>query len=68
MTAQTHPGAQFYPSCIQLEATSTGPMSFVSFPGAYNPSTPGVSFYVYNSELNRFSTVSKCLSGRLFIL
>lgn len=54
MTADIYPGAQFYPSCIQLEVTGTGtalPTSLVSFPGAYTPTTPGVVFNLYISEL-----------------
>ncbi len=37
-------GVQIYPSCIQVEVTGSGtafPISFVSFPGAYTPDTPG---------------------------
>ncbi|KAF8233993.1 glycoside hydrolase family 61 protein [Tricholoma matsutake] len=37
--ATTYPGAQLYPSCIQVQVTGSGsafPTSFVSFPGAYN--------------------------------
>jgi len=51
--AETYPGAQFYPSCIQLEVTGSGtalPTSFVSFPGAYTPTTPGVVYDVYNNK------------------
>ncbi|EUC55046.1 glycoside hydrolase family 61 protein [Rhizoctonia solani AG-3 Rhs1AP] len=43
--AYAYPGAQFYPSCIQLEVTDsgteTGPSELVAFPGAYTASTPG---------------------------
>ena len=45
-------GAQFYPSCIQIEVTGSGsafPTSFVSFPGAYTPDTPGIVFDIYTS-------------------
>jgi hypothetical protein len=51
-TASVYPGAQIYPSCIQVSVTGTGtalPTSFVSFPGAYTPSTPGIVFNAYNS-------------------
>ncbi|KAH7335778.1 glycoside hydrolase [Rhizoctonia solani] len=44
--AYAYPGAQFYPSCIQVEVTGsgteTGPSELVAFPGAYTASTPGV--------------------------
>lgn len=36
---------QIYPSCIQVSVTGSGtalPTSFVSFPGAYTASTPGM--------------------------
>ncbi|KAK0219388.1 glycoside hydrolase family 61 protein F [Armillaria nabsnona] len=48
--AYSYPGAQFYPSCIQVQVTGSGnafPTSFVSFPGAYTASTPGIVFDVY---------------------
>ncbi|THH05219.1 hypothetical protein EW145_g4961 [Phellinidium pouzarii] len=51
-SAYVYPGAQFYPSCIQLEITGSGsafPTSFVSFPGAYTPDTPGIAFDVYTN-------------------
>ena len=40
--AYEYPGAQFYPSCIQVEVTGSGtafPTDFVAFPGAYTPDT-----------------------------
>lgn len=41
--AFAYPGAQLYPSCIQIEVTGTGdalPTSgLVAFPGAYTPDT-----------------------------
>ncbi|KAF8884525.1 glycoside hydrolase family 61 protein F [Infundibulicybe gibba] len=40
-----YPGAQVYPACIQAKVTGSGtafPTSFVSFPGAYNATTPGM--------------------------
>ncbi|KAF9261007.1 glycoside hydrolase family 61 protein F [Marasmius fiardii PR-910] len=48
--ASTYPGVQVYPSCIQVEVTGSGnafPTSFVSFPGAYTPSTPGMVWDIY---------------------
>src|ERR1700742_4472249 len=53
--AYEYPGAQFYPSCIQLQVTGSGtalPTSFVSFPGAYTPTTPGIVFDVYTSKFS----------------
>ncbi|PPQ92097.1 hypothetical protein CVT25_008263 [Psilocybe cyanescens] len=50
--AYTYPGAQVYPGCIQVEVTGTGtalPTSFVSFPGAYTASTPGIVFDAYQN-------------------
>jgi len=50
--ASTYPGAQVYPSCIQIQVTGSGtalPTSFVSFPGAYTASTPGIVFDVYSN-------------------
>ncbi|KZP29470.1 lytic polysaccharide monooxygenase [Athelia psychrophila] len=49
-SAYIYPGAQFYPSCIQLKVTGSGtafPTSFVSFPGAYTATTPGIAYDVY---------------------
>ncbi|KAG8807490.1 Esterase/lipase/thioesterase [Serendipita sp. 399] len=49
-SAYTYPGAQVYPSCSQIQVTGSGtraPTSFVSFPGAYTSSTPGIVFDVY---------------------
>ncbi|KAI0769358.1 glycoside hydrolase family 61 protein [Trametes elegans] len=47
-----YPGAQVYPSCIQIEVTGSGnalPTSgLVAFPGAYTPDTPGIVFDVYS--------------------
>ncbi|KAF4573492.1 Lytic polysaccharide monooxygenase AA9 [Pleurotus pulmonarius] len=51
-SAFAYPGAQFYPSCIQVQVTGSGtafPTSFVSFPGAYTPSTPGIVFDAYQT-------------------
>ncbi|PBP18393.1 glycosyl hydrolase family 61 [Diplocarpon rosae] len=47
-TAFAYPGAQFYPSCHQIEVTgsgaSTGPATKVAFPGAYKPEDPGITY------------------------
>ncbi|KAF8648196.1 hypothetical protein AX16_006335 [Volvariella volvacea WC 439] len=50
--AWAYPGVQVYPSCIQVEVTGSGsayPTSFVSFPGAYTSSTPGIVYDVYTN-------------------
>ncbi|CAA7265680.1 unnamed protein product [Cyclocybe aegerita] len=52
-SAYSYPGAQVYPSCIQVQVTGSGtalPTSFVSFPGAYSGSTPGIVFDVYQNK------------------
>lgn len=46
--AGSYPGAQFYPMCAQFEVSGDGTAlpddsELVSFPGAYTPSSPGVS-------------------------
>ncbi|KAF8684071.1 Glycoside hydrolase [Rhizoctonia solani] len=50
-SAYAYPGAQFYPSCIQVEVTGsgteTGPSELVAFPGAYTETTPGIVFDAY---------------------
>ncbi|KAJ3574983.1 hypothetical protein NP233_g1403 [Leucocoprinus birnbaumii] len=51
-SAYTYPGVQVYPSCIQVQVTGSGsalPTSFVSFPGAYTGSTPGIVFDIYTN-------------------
>lgn len=53
--AYTYPGAQVYPSCIQVQVTGSGtktPSSsyLVAFPGAYTASTPGIVYDAYTSE------------------
>ncbi|KAF5327823.1 hypothetical protein D9619_005079 [Psilocybe cf. subviscida] len=53
--AYTYPGAQVYPGCIQVQVTGSGaalPTSFVSFPGAYTASTPGIVYDAYTSEFS----------------
>lgn len=50
--AYTYPGAQVYPSCSQVQITGSGtryPTSFVSFPGAYTGTTPGIVYDVYTN-------------------
>ncbi|KAH9895841.1 glycosyl hydrolase family 61-domain-containing protein [Cubamyces lactineus] len=44
-------GAEFYPSCTQLNIGGDGegaPNATVSFPGAYSPNDPGIHVDVYN--------------------
>ncbi|KAF8064361.1 glycoside hydrolase family 61 protein [Lyophyllum atratum] len=56
-SAYAYPGAQVYPSCIQVQVTGSGtalPTSFVSFPGAYTASTPGIVFDAYKGATVRF--------------
>ncbi|SPO01604.1 related to cel1 protein precursor [Cephalotrichum gorgonifer] len=47
-----YPGAQFYPGCHQLEVTGSGntvPSDLVSFPGAYSPEDPGITYDAYSA-------------------
>jgi hypothetical protein len=50
-SAYSYPGAQFYPSCHQIQVTgsgtSTGPTTKVAFPGAYAGSDPGITYNAY---------------------
>ncbi|KAJ7135654.1 glycoside hydrolase [Mycena epipterygia] len=51
----TYPGAQVYPSCIQVQVTGSGTSSppasaLVSFPGVYTATTPGIVYNVYTSK------------------
>ncbi|KAG7085943.1 hypothetical protein E1B28_003471 [Marasmius oreades] len=50
--AAQYPGVQIYPSCIQVDVVGSGnafPTSFVSFPGAYTPTTPGMVYDIYSN-------------------
>lgn len=51
--AYTYPGAQFYPSCHQLQVTgsgtSTGPSLKVAFPGAYQATDSGITYDAYKA-------------------
>lgn len=53
-TAGEYPGVQFYPSCFQIavtgSGTSTGPTTKVSFPGAYAPTDPGITYDMYIAQ------------------
>ncbi|KAF4626451.1 hypothetical protein G7Y89_g11707 [Cudoniella acicularis] len=52
--AWTYPGAQFYPSCHQIQVTgsgtSTGPATKVAFPGAYKATDPGITYDMYKAN------------------
>ncbi|KAH8151816.1 uncharacterized protein LAJ45_03807 [Morchella importuna] len=51
-SAYSYPGAQFYPSCFQVTVSGSGtgfPTSFVSIPGVYTASTPGVVYDIYTT-------------------
>ncbi|KAH7369317.1 glycoside hydrolase [Plectosphaerella cucumerina] len=50
--AFAYPGAQFYPSCHQLDVSGSGtaaPTDLVAFPGAYSPTDPGITFDAYKA-------------------
>ncbi|KFZ19354.1 hypothetical protein V501_00704 [Pseudogymnoascus sp. VKM F-4519 (FW-2642)] len=53
-SAYEYPGAQWYPSCHQIQVTgsgtSTGPSSKVSFPGAYKATDPGIVYDSYKAQ------------------
>jgi len=53
--AYAYPGAQFYPSCHQLNVTgageSNGPAAKVAFPGAYGGADPGITFDAYQARM-----------------
>ncbi|KAH6660785.1 glycosyl hydrolase family 61-domain-containing protein [Truncatella angustata] len=51
-SANSARGAQFYPSCVQVEVTGSGsatPSESFELPGGYTDSTPGVVFNLYGS-------------------
>ncbi|KAG8954203.1 Esterase/lipase/thioesterase [Tulasnella sp. 424] len=52
-SSYTYPGAQSYPSCIQIEVTGSGSVTpsgsnLVAFPGAYDGTTPGLVWPLWN--------------------
>ncbi|GAA6005325.1 lytic polysaccharide monooxygenase auxiliary activity family 9 protein [Rhodotorula paludigena] len=52
---QSPGGAQFYPSCAQIEVTGSGSTALpsgVAIPGFYTSSTPGVVWIYYSSSYN----------------
>src|SRR5688572_699550 len=53
-SAWAESGAQFYPSCHQLQISGKGSVvpttGLVSFPGAYEANHPGIHVNVWNSE------------------
>ena len=52
--AAEYPGAQFYPSCHQIQVTgsgtSSGPTAKVAFPGAYSSTDPGITYDMYVAQ------------------
>lgn len=53
--AQTAGGAQFYLSCGQIEVTGGGngiPEPLVAFPGAYQPTDPGILIDIWNPSVS----------------
>jgi hypothetical protein len=51
-SAYSYPGAQVYPTCIQVVVSGSGtktPSSLVSFPGAYTADTPGIVYDIYTN-------------------
>ncbi|KAG8855504.1 Esterase/lipase/thioesterase [Tulasnella sp. 330] len=62
----TYPGAQVYPSCIQVQVTGSGTVTpsganLVAFPGAYNSTTPGLVYDIWNPD--SLSTVPYPIPG-----
>ncbi|KAK2032513.1 family 61 glycosyl hydrolase [Colletotrichum zoysiae] len=52
-SASSYPGAQFYPSCHQIEVTgsgSTSPSELVAFPGAYKGTDAGITYDAYKAQ------------------
>jgi cellulase len=52
VTANPNRGAQFYPSCVQVEVTGSGttvPSQSFDFNTGYNASTPGIVFNIYGT-------------------
>ncbi|KDN38547.1 hypothetical protein RSAG8_09436, partial [Rhizoctonia solani AG-8 WAC10335] len=53
-SASSEGGAQFYPSCTQVQVTGsgteTGPASLVAFPGAYKSTDPGILYNAYGGS------------------
>lgn len=68
-------GAQFYPSCHQLNVSGAGnvvPTNLVSFPGAYRADDPGIFINVWNRRYPYYdpeaagvqhSLTCQCLAG-----
>jgi len=53
-------GAQFYPSCHQLELSGSGtviPTQLVSIPGVYEPLDPGIFINVWNGTFPSTSQI-----------
>ncbi|KAG8855505.1 Esterase/lipase/thioesterase [Tulasnella sp. 330] len=65
-SSYTYPGAQVYPSCIQVQVTGSGTVTpsganLVAFPGAYTSTTPGLVYDIWNP--NSLSTVPYPIPG-----
>ncbi|KAG8944249.1 Esterase/lipase/thioesterase [Tulasnella sp. 408] len=66
-SSYTYPGAQSYPSCIQIEVTGSGTVTpsgskLVAFPGAYGSTTAGLVWPLWNPN-NLQSGVSYPIPG-----
>ncbi|KAG8984725.1 Esterase/lipase/thioesterase [Tulasnella sp. JGI-2019a] len=66
-SSYTYPGAQSYPSCIQIQVTGSGTVTpsgsnLVAFPGnAYTSTTPGLVYSIWNP--NSLANVSYPIPG-----
>lgn len=52
-SATEYPGAQFYPSCHQIQVTGSGTStggSKVSIPGVYKGTDPGITYDMYTAQ------------------
>ncbi|KAF2492658.1 glycoside hydrolase [Lophium mytilinum] len=52
-SAYAYPGAQFYPSCHQLQVSGSGstvPGGLVAFPGAYKGADAGITYDMYQAR------------------
>jgi hypothetical protein len=53
-SAYAYPGAESYPGCYQIRVTGSGTVNpsnnLFSFPGAYSPTDPGITYDVYKPQ------------------